>query len=274
MDIVDAQVHVFHKMSPEACLFAMDALGVRSVLIDEIWPGEADAASQPYQALPSGGHRPLAIGGRMASMQHPDRFKYLLRVNPNDPDLATTVRLAGEDPHCLALRAEVWKPQVEAFAAGGYMPLFKAAADAGLPTFVLTFGQSALLEPYLDEVRDGRFVIDHLGLVKTQEAWDTVLRLAEHRNLSLKWAHAHRAFAAGDYPYAPLQSALRQAVDAYGAERVLWASDATMLVEGVSWADALFYVRECELLSRTEREWVLGRSARKLLNWPAATAAN
>jgi hypothetical protein len=92
MDIVDGQVHLFHKMSPEECLFAMHSLGIRSVLIDEVWPHDQPENAQPYQMLSNGARRPLADGARMASMKYPDRFKYLRRVSHRDPDLSMIVR--------------------------------------------------------------------------------------------------------------------------------------------------------------------------------------
>ena len=268
-DIVDSQVHLFHKMNPDQCLFAMDSLGVKSLLIDEVWGFDvATSSAPPFQELANGVHRPLTDGARMASMQHPSRFKYLRRVDHRDPDLATIVRQCAEDPHCLALRAEIWARDVDDLSAGRYGPLFHEAARWGLPVFALTTGRSAELGPYIAEIGDCRFVLDHLGLVKTQEAWEGVLRLARHPNLSLKWCHANPAFPPGDYPYRGLQAELRRAVDAFGPERVMWASDVTMLRPEITWADSLFYVRECGLLSEEERAWVLGRCARRTLAWP------
>ena len=37
MDIVDAQAHIFMTIGVDETLAAMDALGIRSVLIDEVW---------------------------------------------------------------------------------------------------------------------------------------------------------------------------------------------------------------------------------------------
>jgi predicted TIM-barrel fold metal-dependent hydrolase len=269
LDVVDTQVHLFHKMSPEACLFAMDSLGIQAVLIDEMW--EQVMPAPPFQRLPNGADRPLTDGARMASMRHPDRFKYLKRVNHQDPELATLIRFSAEDPHCLALRARVYPDWAADFATREYRPLFAEAAKGGIPVFVFTQGRNRELEPYLAEITDCQFILDHVGSVKTPEAWDEVLRLAKYPNLSLKWCHAHNAFGPfGDYPYRSLHTELKRAVDFFGRERVMWGSDATMLTPGVTWADALYYVRECELLSQEDRAWVLGRTARAKLRWPQA----
>jgi hypothetical protein len=57
-------------------------------------------------------------------------------------------------------------------------------------------------------------------------------------------------------------------VDAYGPERVMWASDYTMIRRHASWGEALFSIRDCPSLSEHEKTWLLGRTARRVLNWP------
>ncbi|MTD55655.1 amidohydrolase family protein [Amycolatopsis pithecellobii] len=271
LDIVDAQVHLFHGLTPEACLSAMDALGIRSVLVDEAWTNTPPV--QPYQVLDNNILRPLADGGRMASMRYPERFKYLMRANHLDPDVETVVRLAAGDPHCLALRAWVEPEWAEDFAGGGYRRLFAAATEFGMPTFVFTAGHNDRFAQYLTEFTEGIFILDHLGFARTAPAWEEVLRLSEHPNVSLKWCHEHSAFAAGEHPFPVLQAELRRALDVYGAERVMWASDATTLARhGLTWADTLIYLRDTGLLTREERAWVLGRSVRSTLRWPSPPA--
>ena len=279
-DIVDSQIHLFHKMGPEACLFAMDALGISSALLDEAWSVPDGEAGQPVQELSNGVGRPLVLGAHMAAIQHPDRFKFLRRVEHHDPELPAIIRMAGADPHCLALRAECRPRNLPDLAAGAFAPMFKLAAENGLPVFVLTLGDAALLEPSIAEFKDCHFILDHLGLPnggvrrygpeETQANWETALGLARHPNVSLKWCHATLAFP-GDYPFADARKALRQALDDFGRERVMWASDVTMQRPEITWSDALHYVRDDDLLSEEDRAWVLGRSVLTALRWPTAT---
>jgi hypothetical protein len=39
---------------------------------------------------------------------------------------------------------------------------------------------------------------------------------------------------------------------------------------GHTWTDLLHCVRDDSELSQEEREWILGRSARRILQWPSA----
>jgi predicted TIM-barrel fold metal-dependent hydrolase len=64
---------------------------------------------------------------------------------------------------------------------------------------------------------------------------------------------------------------LRRAIKAFGVERITWASDYTVAHEqhGEAWAHSLYYLLDSDALEQTEKEWILGRSVRQLLHWPA-----
>jgi hypothetical protein len=53
-----------------------------------------------------------------------------------------------------------------------------------------------------------------------------------------------------------------------GEHRLMWASDHTVSRYSYSWADALYFLRMPGVLSEHEQEWVLGRTAREVLQWP------
>jgi predicted TIM-barrel fold metal-dependent hydrolase len=100
---------------------------------------------------------------------------------------------------------------------------------------------------------------------------ERAIELAEYPNLALKWSHAPGFLSAEPYPHRDMQPWLRKAIDAFGVQRVLWASDYTVsrAETGYSWAHTLHYLLDWDELSETEKEWLLGRSARQVLRWPA-----
>jgi hypothetical protein len=51
---------------------------------------------------------------------------------------------------------------------------------------------------------------------------------------------------------------------------MIWASDKTVLHPPISWSDLVHYLRDDPELSQDEKEWILGRTARRVFNWPAA----
>lgn len=273
-DIVDSQIHLFLTMDIPACLAAMDSIGVQAVIIDEFWGwDEAHGAPSPFVPLPHRRHRPVAPGAQMASMRHPDRFSYLLRVDHFDPELEAVIRLAGQDPSCRAIRIEArTEAEVAEFTDGAYQAVFEAAAAAKLPVFVLAPGNAPLMTRYLEAVPDCLQIIDHIGLSGEAGMFDRILELARYPNAVLKWSHPHRTFDS-PYPFDPAIAGLRRAIEAFGASRIMWGSDFTAIRAGHRWADALYYLRDSAEISDDEKEWILGRTLRTILDWPAPAAA-
>jgi predicted TIM-barrel fold metal-dependent hydrolase len=75
------------------------------------------------------------------------------------------------------------------------------------------------------------------------------------------------------YPFRDVMPHLRRAIDAFGPQRVVWASDHTQSQAHHSWAQALYYILDSDALSDSEKEWILGRSVRELLRWPTPSIA-
>ena len=286
MDIVDAQIH----MGPggiEQVLAAMDALGIRSVLIDEYWLRGFN--NEPHHVLPGGGYRPLCPTAEIAAQLHPERFSWLLRVHRLDPDFASIIRQVRDAPSGRALRIDpgMSPEEMRGWAEGGYDHILSAAADAGLPIFVFApdnppaFARAAKAFPSL------RLIVDHCGVFSNSmratigggaaalsadeqlALFDQVLALSDLPNVALKWGHASAMFDTPAWPGEGLWPILRQAVSSFGAERVMWASDYSVNQRGESWAELLFGVRGNPQLTEPELRAVLGGTARALLHWAA-----
>lgn len=286
MDIVDAQIHLGPGGIAEA-LAAMDALGIRAALIDEYWL--RSFANEPHHALPGGAFRPVAPTAELAAQLHPDRFAYLLRVHPRDPEYASVIRQTRDAPGARALRIDPGMTRATAavFAEGGYDPILAAVDDAGLPIFVFSpddpaaFARAARAFPQL------RIIVDHCGVFSNSmrasiggglpplgdaqqlALFDEVLALAEFPNVALKWGHSSGMFDKPVWPGEGLWPILRRALSAFGAERVMWASDFSVNQRGESWAELLFGVKGNPDLTEAERGWVLGGAVRRWLDWPA-----
>jgi predicted TIM-barrel fold metal-dependent hydrolase len=116
------------------------------------------------------------------------------------------------------------------------------------------------------------FIIDHCGWVKTPAQWEEVLALAKLPNCWLKWSHANRAFRHfTDAPQA-MQREFTRALQAFGPERVLWAGDVSHEESRASWRELLAFVMDHPALSEGDRQWVLGKTARRVFRWPAPMA--
>lgn len=285
MNIVDAQLHL-NRGVLDATLAEMDALGIQGVVLDELWrmrPGGDPTHIDPGFELPNGAWRATYPASLEASTLYPERFSYLVRVDRKDPDLDALLRILASEPAARAIRIQpAWtSAETRAFAAGAYDELFALADRYGLPIFAFIPGHAELLSRYLARFSRVQVVVDHCGMpfpgipldqpVDRPDCFAEVLKLAKFPNAALKWAHAQGGFDVHEYPYEALRPKLRSAIAAFGAERVMWASDKTAIPKH-SWASLLGYLRDSPDLTREEKAWILGGSARRLLRWPAPAA--
>ena len=285
LDIVDTQAHLFLTMDDDSAVQVMDALGIASVLIDEAWDfgdHEVPHSANPAYPLPTGQYRPISPGGQKASMRRPDRFSYLLRINPEDPDMESWMRQVAATPGFRAFRhVSMGLAEEEAGARGDRMAFFKAAEKIGLPVFIGTPGRVADFEQYIKACPALPVVFDHCGIVKSEDHFQDLLRLAHYETVHVKWSHGPLVFDAKTYPYPEVRPWLLRALEAYGRERIMWASDFSAvpfvrMALGTgplsTWSETLYHMRDNPDLSESDKQWVLGRTARALLKWDAPAA--
>ncbi|MGE3689815.1 MAG: amidohydrolase [Novosphingobium sp.] len=295
MDILDSQVHLGPGGAAEM-VKAMDALGIASVLVDEWWMG---TPGHPYYPVGEGGKaiRTTSPTTELACWQYPGRFAFLVRADRRDPDLKHVLRFWRDNPNVKALRISpgMTRAEIAAFAAGEEDPIFECAAELGLPIFVQISGNIELVKRYADKFPSVKIVICHTGMPPgpvlatifgqmeglpdsaehwakvgaepRDQAWAKVLRTADSPNVALKWAHAGAMFDAGGYPQLAARPYLKQALGAFGAERIMWASDVSANQTGESWAELIFAIRENPELSESDKQWLLAGTAREWLNW-------
>lgn len=286
MDIVDAQIHIGPNRIDEVEA-SMDALGIRAVLMDEEWMWGLQ--QQPHYPLADGGFRPIGPTAQLAAMLKPERFSWLLRVNRLDPEYAALIRMVRDAPHGRAIRIDpgMVPEDAHAFGAGDFDHILAATCDAGLPLFAFASDQPENIRRAVRKFPDLKFVIDHCGVLSNElramlvpgaapldEAaqialFDRVLALAEHPNVALKWCHPSFMFARPAWPGDELSPILRRAISAFGADRIMWASDYTANQRGESWAEILYGLRAVSDLSDEECALILGGTARRWLDWPA-----
>jgi L-fuconolactonase len=288
MDIVDAQLHMGRGMT-EATVEAMDSLGIQAVLLDEFW-GNRVSPEDPTHIAPgyrmsNGAWRAASPTAEQASILHPDRFSYLVRVDRRDLHLDSVMRVMASVPNARAIRLQpVWTVQEASdFDRGAYDPVFELAAECDLPVFLFIPGHVELLSPYLSKFPGVTFVVDHCGMgfpnipqdrpsdeagrVLDPRYFDEVLKLADYPNVALKWSHAQDKFEVHEYPFLALRPFLRRAIGAFGADRLLWASDKSV-IRGHTWSELLHSLRDDPELSDEEKNWILGGTARRILSWP------
>ncbi len=297
LEIVDAQVHPnrigprWRDASPDelvdATVAAMAAVGVEAALLGEYAGWDERGGIIPGHYVDGIRRADFPVCSR-AVERFPDRFAYCVRIERTDPEMPAMIAALRGHSGRLCIR---WTPpettgEWEVFDSGGYGAFFAEAERHQVPVFLWVPNRVEKLAPYAAKFPDLWFVIDHCGirfpLAGQQspsffEPFDAVLRMARFPNVALKWCHAPRLSSAA-YPFPDVLPHLRRAVDSFGAQRVMWASDHTEAERPVldhrriSWAESLYHVLATDVLTESEREWVLGRTVRTILDWPRTAA--
>ena len=153
----------------------------------------------------------------------------------------------------------------------GMAKMWETAADGGLSICPL-IGPEVL--PAIGRMC-GRFprtrvVIDHFARIGADgqirdEQIDALCRLADHPHAHVKTS-AFYALGKKLPPYTDLAPMIRRVRDAYGAGRLMWASDCPYQVgPGHNYADAIRLVREgLDFLNKEERDSVLRGTAARI----------
>jgi predicted TIM-barrel fold metal-dependent hydrolase len=298
MEIVDAQLHdpapwlkwssydirTGHDLLTELVLAYLDALGIWGAILvpgDEEWV-EAAANTQP------------------------SRLAYILRVNPRIPDLDRFVaETKGQrEAGLLALRASIGWPldgsEVKRFEEGVWDPVFTTCEKYQVPVFLMISGWLPLAAAIAQRHPDLTIIIDHLGLhqpprVKREspplKSLPELLALARYPNVAVKLCGLP-ALSNDAFPYTDVVPHLRSIVDAFGATRLMWASDISRFYgrmgllcnvtpgsEGQypgkhTYAESLNFIRHCDQLTPDEKEAILGKTVHGLLGWPRVTPSD
>jgi L-fuconolactonase len=280
--VVDAQVHIWERdsdawpwdpafrtsvpaavvrlfseatVSAEQLITMMDAAGV-------------DAALLTSPGLYGDDHR----YAQNAAARHPGRFGVVGPVTLETVDVTTRIAHYRDDAWGVGVRLILYPDAVPRIDADAYLPLFAAAERAGVPVFLTAMGMLAEVGTVARRFPGLPLILDHLGLAMVGADADRlsmvpqVLALAPLENVALKCSRVPE-LARTPYPFADLWPHLHALIAAFGIKRLMWGSDITAH-GAASYDDALDYLKATDELSTGEKEWILGRSLRRVLDWP------
>jgi L-fuconolactonase len=271
--IVDAQVHIWkagrasahhqrgrpEPFTMEALESEMQAAGVNAVVL------------APPSWDPNGNEPSLA-----AARALPGRFAVTGDIDWHAaPDPA---RIHGwrQQPGMFGLRLIFNTPERQALLTGDAVDwIWSAAERADVPIMLLIPGAVPQVEPIARRFPGLRLCVDHLGIprgAKNAAAFEhlsQLLALARHPNVAVKAGGLPSYSSVDAFPYPSLQGPFRQVYDAFGPERIFWASDltrmscpyrevVTLFTEGMAW------------LTSQDRELIMGEAVCRWLRWTPA----
>jgi len=113
-------------------------------------------------------------------------------------------------------------------------------------------------------------VVDHMcrigvtGKIEPAEV-RALCDLAKHKQVTVK-VSAFYALGQKKSPYTDLGPMIQQLLDAYGPERLMWASDAPFqVVDGHNYKDSIELIQsKLDFLTATDKEWLLTKTAERV----------
>jgi predicted TIM-barrel fold metal-dependent hydrolase len=271
---IDAHVHVW---TPDVAKYPLaSGFEVSQMKPPSFTPEELFAHTKP-----NGVGRIVLI--QMSYYRHDNR--YMLDTMERFPGVFSGVAIVDEsaaDPGktmrelaakgVRGFRIHPGKTTVDAWIGSpGMAKLWETAADEGLAMCPL-IGPEVLpaIDGMCQRFPKTRVVIDHFARIGAdgqirEEQLDSLCRLAGHKHVHVKTS-AFYALGKKQPPYTDLAPMIRRVRDAFGAGRLMWASDCPYQVgPGHNYADAIRLVREgLDFLNAEERAAILHDTAERV----------
>jgi predicted TIM-barrel fold metal-dependent hydrolase len=271
---IDAHVHVW---TPDVAKYPLaSGFEVSQMKPPSFTPEELFAHTKP-----NGVGRIVLI--QMSYYRHDNR--YMLDTMERFPGVFSGVAIVDEsaaDPGktmrelaakgVRGFRIHPGKTTVDAWIGSpGMAKLWETAADEGLAMCPL-IGPEVLpaIDGMCQRFPKTRVVIDHFARIGAdgqirEEQLESLCRLADHKHVHVKTS-AFYALGKKQPPYTDLAPMIRRVRDAFGAGRLMWASDCPYQVgPGHNYADAIRLVREgLDFLNADERTSILHDTAERV----------
>ncbi|MEC5127424.1 amidohydrolase family protein [Verrucomicrobiales bacterium BCK34] len=201
----------------------------------------------------------------------PKQFQGVAIVDESQSDVAATMKsLLGKGVGGFRLYA--FPDKVKKWdASGGIHTMWKTGSETGQAMCCLTDPASLpVIKTMCEKYRDTRVVIDHFARIGMKgEAdpgqLDQLLALADFPNVYVKTS-AFYALGKKAPPYTDLGPMIKQLRDAFGSERLMWASDCPYQVQGEHSYDASvdLITKKLDFLSGEDIENMMRRTAEGL----------
>lgn len=205
-----------------------------------------------------------------ALQAYPDKFMGVCRVNPEDPAASDHLSYWIEEHGFHGVRLS---PAVDSsgdwFAGPNMYSIFRRAEELGVPMLILTRPKRLTdLVRLLDKYPNLDVVVDHMADCSPENASDIklLLDMARYPNVYVKISHTW-SISSESYPWRNTYDLVKMVYRAFGAKRIMWATDWPVCLSNATYNQTLTVVRdEMKFFSSDDLEWVLGRTALSL--WP------
>ena len=206
-----------------------------------------------------------------AARAHPTRFKVMARLSLGRATARDDFEELIDDPSVRGFRFTFHTSETARWLDDGTADwVWPAIAHANLAVMVFAPGKFREIARLCESYPTTRIILDTLGLSADMRdcAIDPYLakliELACFPNLAVK-AVALPNYVSDAYPYRSLAIRVRNVLDAFGPERLFWASDLTRA--RCTYRENVGFLRDLDVMSSTELDWVMGRGISTWLEW-------
>ena len=276
MLIVDSQVHIWKANSPdrpwtpglepqlpeplsiEGLIDQMTGAGVdRVVIVPPHWEGlRNDYATEAFD-------------------RHPDRFRFMGRLNLERPDARAQLPDWMQQRGNLGMRQSfLSKHERDQLVNGAYDWLWEDAERYGIPLMVHAADMRPKVEQILTNHPRLKLILDHMGLStviaregRFAEAEENTVALARFPNVFAKLSSAP-LHSREKYPFRDMHGYIHSIIEAFGPQRCFWGTDLSHMLHTCSYRDGVTLFTEELGLPAADLEWIMGRGLCACLGWP------
>jgi predicted TIM-barrel fold metal-dependent hydrolase len=155
-------------------------------------------------------------------------------------------------------------------------PIWRRAAEFNAVLgFLIGSEQLAALRPWVERYPNAPVVIDHLARMPPEQAPNgpllrDLLALAAFPNVTVKLSGIP-VVSRLPYPHEDMHGVLRAVYDAFGPDRLMWATDFPWILKQGGYDECLALARDLPWLSAADRRAILGGTALRVWFGEAAT---
>ena len=202
--------------------------------------------------------------------RYPQYFQGVCRVDPLDPDAPGHLERLTREQGFRGVRLSPSGDAAGDWIRGPLMPpLWKRCDELKVPMTILApITRMPDVGALIDRFPDLTLVIDHMAdcPVDQPAEIEKLIALRRHPKVFVKISHTW-SLSRQPYPYLDAQEHVKRLYDAFGPQRLMWATDWPLVELTASYAQALSVVRDdMKFLNAEDKRWILGRTIERV--WP------
>ena len=202
--------------------------------------------------------------------QYPQYFRGVCRVDPLDPDAPDQLSEVSALPGFRGVRLSPAGGREGDWIRGPLMPpLWTRCKILGIPmTLLAPIDRIPDVQPLIERFPDLTVVIDHMAdcPVDRPEKLDNLIALRRYPRVYVKISHTW-SLSKDAYPWLDAQTLVKRLYDAFGPQRLMWATDWPIAKERATYRQRLTVVRDdMSFLNAVDKEWMLSKTVERV--WP------